>query len=649
MSVRFGHLLTRNLQRCALRLPVSSTLVSRSVRRLPTAPLLTTRSFHITPRFRLPAGTADAGVEVDEVQEQALITEFAELGEKGVIDQRIIDSITNGMGLKTMTDVQVHTINESIRGTDMIAQAKTGTGKTVAFLLPVIHRILQDPTLGSLRRGSTSSQDIRAVVISPTRELAEQIAVEAKKVTRGSGLRVQTAVGGTRKREGLARIQRDGCHILVGTPGRLLDIFSDPSSGVAAPKLQAFVLDEADRLLDIGFAPDIERIESFFPSRSQVDRQTLMFSATIPRSVKSLARNMLKSDFSFVNTVGDETPTHLRVPQKAVVLKGLENQLPALFEIAKRAVQAHIADPENVMPFKAIVYYGSTAEVGVARRAFTSMCRLLESLYEGRPPRIQTIEMHSRLTQAQRTFNSDSFRRMDTGVLFSSDVTARGMDFPNVSHVIQMGMPTDKDTYIHRLGRTARANKTGEGWILFPDIEFDTFGDRLGSLPIEEDASLEFASADFTNPTQLPESLASVYNTLLNEFTRMYDSDKLKAYNALNNQMSKHDRRESNRLLQQLATSIWGYPEAPRLSEPAHVRFGRSGGGQRAFGGSRSSGGYGDRRQSSYGDRRQSTYGDQSSYGGRGGSRGSYNSGRGRMNRGSDRQSYRGGRGEDSW
>ncbi|EGE04419.1 ATP-dependent RNA helicase mss116 [Trichophyton equinum CBS 127.97] len=626
MSVRFGQLLSRNLQRCAIRLPVASTLAKHSIRRLPIAPLLTSRAFHASPQFRVPAGTANAGVAVEDVGEAELITEFSELGEKGVVDQRLINAITKGMGLKTMTDVQAQTINESIQGIDMIAQAKTGTGKTVAFLLPVIHIILQDPTLGNLRRNFASAQDIRAVVISPTRELAEQIAVEAQKITRGSGLKVQTAVGGTRKREGLMRLQREGCHILVGTPGRLMDLFSDPTSGVAAPKLQAFVLDEADRLLDIGFAPDIERIQSFFPSRSQVDRQTLMFSATIPKSVKGLARSMLKPDFIFVNTVGDETPTHLRVPQRAVFLRGFENQLPALFEIAKRAVQAHAANPDTAMPFKAVVYYGSTAEVSVARRAFTALCRDLESLYTGRAPRIQTIEMHSRLTQAQRTFNSDSFRRATTGILFSSDVTARGMDFPNVSHVIQMGVPNDTDTYIHRLGRTARADKTGEGWILFPDIEFDAFGEKLRSLPIKEDTSIESASVDLTNPAQFSESIASVYDTLSKQFSRIFDDDKLKAYRAMNNQMSKYDKRESRRLLHQLATSIWGYPEPPYLPEPSPSRAGgRYSRSQR--GGSGGYGGYSDRRGGS-------------SYGGRGGSRGgSYGSGR---DYGRDRGFHRG-------
>src|SRR5699024_10117466 len=140
----------------------------------------------------------------------------------------------------------------------------------------------------------TSASDIRAIIISPTRELAEQIAAEARKVAGSTGVIVQTAVGGTRKREGLRAIQERGCHILVGTPGRLHDIFSDPYSGVSAPKLSALVLDEADRLLDIGFYPVIQDIQSLLPNRNEVDRQTLMFSATLPQGVLSMVKDTMK-------------------------------------------------------------------------------------------------------------------------------------------------------------------------------------------------------------------------------------------------------------------------------------------------------------------------------------------------------------------
>jgi ATP-dependent RNA helicase MSS116 len=148
--------------------------------------------------------------------------------------------MTEGMGLETMTEVQSKTINSAIKGTDIIAQAKTGTGKTVAFLLPVLQNIINvDPDLAKSVRGRrgprSTADDIRALIISPTRELAEQIADEAKKLVSGTGIIVQTAVGGTQKSMGLRAIQREGCHILVGTPGRLKDILSDPYTRVEAP------------------------------------------------------------------------------------------------------------------------------------------------------------------------------------------------------------------------------------------------------------------------------------------------------------------------------------------------------------------------------------------------------------------------------
>ena len=349
-----------------------------------------------------------------------------------------------------------------------LAQAKTGTGKTLAFLLPTLQNILNDPGVDVSKVGRysrTAPSEIRALIISPTRELAEQIAVEAKKVAFGTGLIVQTAVGGTQKRSGLMKIQREGCHLLIGTPGRLKDILSDPWTGVSAPKLNTLILDEADRLLDQGFAPDIKEIQAFLPDPSKIDRQTLMFSATVPREVMSLVRQTLKPGFQFVQTVReDEVPTHHRVPQKVVWMRGLENGMPAVLEIAKN-YQARRANGEDLRPFKAIVYYNSTAETKCAADAFNNLRRSYDF---GKTPlgELKMLEINSRLTQAERTRSAENFRRSPSGILFSSDVTARGMDFPDVTHVIQVGVPRDTETYIHRLGRTARAGKEGEGWLL---------------------------------------------------------------------------------------------------------------------------------------------------------------------------------------
>ncbi|KAI0388772.1 DEAD-domain-containing protein [Xylariaceae sp. FL0594] len=417
--------------------------------------------------------TASQAESTDE--DSGLITRFRDLSKLGV-NEGLVRAIVQGMGYEDMTQVQSMTINSALKGVDLVAQAKTGTGKTLAFLVPLFERVLQDqPHLIDRRaRRRASADDIRAIILSPTRELAEQIGVEAKKLAQNTGIVVQTAVGGTRKRESLWTMRREGCDVLVATPGRLLDLLSDPDSGIAAPKLKAFVLDEADRMLDVGFSDAIRDISEYLPPRHEVERQTLLFSATIPRSVIHLAKSMVRPDnFEFVQTIReDDVPTHDRIPQHLVKLQGYENMYPAILEIVKRAREQ---DPKA--PFKAIVFFSSTAAVQFAAEVFkqTSL----------RKSGIQTFQIHSRLTQQQRTTAAELFRRSQNSILFSSDVTARGMDFPNVTDVIQCGLPPDRDQYIHRVGRTGRAGNSGTGWLLLTEEEIAEARDRLAGLPIK--------------------------------------------------------------------------------------------------------------------------------------------------------------------
>ncbi|KAE8367159.1 P-loop containing nucleoside triphosphate hydrolase protein [Aspergillus caelatus] len=442
------------------------------------------------------SAVAEAQVQNAEAEQEGRLSSFKQLADQGLVDPIIIRTINKNMGIKTMTDVQSMTIQETLQGNDVLAQAKTGTGKTLAFLLPVVQNILKDPTVKkrSYRRSGATSADIRAIIISPTRELAEQIATEAKKIASGTGIVVQSAVGGTRKMEGLRRIQREGCHLLVGTPGRLKDILSDPESGVEAPKLSSFVLDEADRLLDDGFAPEIFEIQRLLPDPMNVDRQTLMFSATVPKEVMSMVHQSMKPDFKIIQTVKeDEVPTHFAVPQKIVTLDGFQNSLPAILELAKN-YQAHMANDRNARPFKAIVYFNSTMQVNLAHQVFKKLLNNPDDRRSGHPlNRIYIMELHSRLTQNRRTLTSDFFRNSRSGILFSSDVTARGLDFPDVTHVIQVGAPRSRDTYIHRIGRTGRANKEGEGWLLLHPGENNWIQKKLGDLPIEKDHTLATA------------------------------------------------------------------------------------------------------------------------------------------------------------
>lgn len=472
--------------------------------------------------------------------------------------------------------------------------------------------------------------EIRGLIISPTRELAEQIAVQAHMLAKGTGVVVQTAVGGSGKMEGLRKIRRDGCDLLIGTPGRLKDVLSDPYAGIKTSTLSSFVLDEADRLLDDGFAPEIMKIQDLLPNPLQVDRQTLMFSATVPREVMHMVRSTMKPKFNFVKTVrDDEVPTHLSVPQKVVQLHSLANSLPALLEIAKNYIAHSKANP-GLRPFKAIVYFNTAAEVNVAYDAVRRMDPDNRNRFLG-----STLFylMHARLTQNQRTRNAETFRRNPSSILLSSDVTARGMDFPDVTHVIQVGAPRARDSYIHRLGRTARANKTGEGWVLLPREQMYGFDDILGDLPIEQDTkSLATPTMDMSRPDGSPEAM-EIVDRVKSGMAHVDPQSKRDAYMAqLNVASSGSDamKRRNMESLNNLAIHGYQMEQPPSLSPLIATRLGlaRVPGVNIGHGsifsdmvggdGKMSGGGFGGRRGGSYGnDRNSYRYGNRSTMGGR--------------------------------
>ncbi|KAF2773214.1 DEAD-domain-containing protein [Teratosphaeria nubilosa] len=509
------------------------------------------RSLHQTSILCQQAAAAQQAAPAQD-GENGKVTRFADLERNGIIHPTVVRTLTQGMGLETMTEVQAATINEALRGTDIIAQAKTGTGKTIGFLLPVLQNILKlDPELArpdfSRQGPRTTADDIRALIISPTRELAEQIATEARRLVQGTSIVVQTAVGGTQKSAGLRAIQRQGCHILVGTPGRLKDILSDSYTRVEAPDLSALVFDEADRLLDQGFWPEIQEIIRLLPTPAEKDRQTLMFSATVPREVVDLVRSTLKPGFKFVKTVrDDEEPTHQRVPQKIVTVRGFENKLPALIELIQQGIEA--SKQPGGRPFKAIVYYNSTAEVALAASSLRALrpanqdnadnnagspfsANSRSGSHPWSPTRIYSI--HAQLAQDRRTRAADSFRRAESAILISSDVTARGMDFPNVTHVIQMAVPPSQEQYVHRIGRTARAGKEGEGWLLVTPEEARETRSRLRRLPMKPSGELKSADIDLTNPGKASVETVNILNMLRVAMPTVPYEEKQKVYLAL--------------------------------------------------------------------------------------------------------------------
>lgn len=529
-----------------------------------------------------------------------------------------------------------------------VAQAKTGTGKTLAFLIPMVNKLLEEGSSGAsyrdTRRGATN---VRAVILSPTRELAQQIGAEASRLVEGTGLRVQTAVGGTSKREDLYRMRQQGCDILVATPGRLNDLLGDPYANVAAPNLSFFVLDEADRMLDIGFHDQIIEITNKLPARDEVPRQVMLFSATIPRDVVRLSKSLVDaSSFEFVQTIDpNATPTVDKIAQKIVTLPGLENAFPAILELASRSTRAHRAG-EVDHPFKAIVFLNYTLHVQVAAQLFGALSHELRRRERGQGPGARfdlppVLSIHSKLTQQGRSRAADEFRRARSAILISSDVTARGMDFPNVSHVIQVHVPQSRDTYVHRIGRTARAEKTGEAWLMIVEDEIPSARRLLPGLPIQRDTSLlaaahkphalpapsdDGAVADESHPSHLFEAVQTAGK-------RVGRRDVAAAYKILlersNGQLGEIPVHRRVEMANRWAEHTFGLPEPPAVDrfaaqkmgiehvpgvrvgrdefEDEEFEGGRGGGrGQRGGGG----GGWGDR-----GGRGS----DRGGYGGRGG------------------------------
>ncbi|PSR77127.1 P-loop containing nucleoside triphosphate hydrolase protein [Coniella lustricola] len=443
------------------------------------------------------------------------INRFAELDTVGV-HRNIIRAIVGDMKYEKMTDVQAMSMNPALAGKDIVAQARTGTGKTLGFLVPTIQRIIQtDPSLGERSSKRATADNIRAIIVSPTRELAEQIGAEARKLCAHTGVIVQTAVGGMNKPMMLRRTRQEGCHLLVGTPGRLNDLLGDEYSGIDAPNLSALVLDEADRMLDQGFERELRDIVSKLPDRRATPRQTLLFSATIPKNVVSLARTYVDAaNFQFVQTIDpNEAPTHEKVPQNIVPVPGFEHFIPAFLEIIDKA-QAGEHGPE---PFKAIAFFNNTVVVQLFNEIFGALPRYVPNL----PP---TFAIHSGLDQRQRTRAADAFRRAQSGILISSDVTARGMDFPGVTHVLQFSVPTERDQYIHRLGRTGRAGNAGQGWLIVRKDEINNARRTLPGLPIKRNDTLTTAAVDTldTPKEELPAYFQHVANAM-----RRVDQDKI--------------------------------------------------------------------------------------------------------------------------
>src|SRR5438552_5055326 len=319
------------------------------------------------------------------------------------------------------TPVQAEAVPAILAGRDLIATAQTGTGKTAPFLLPILHQLL------GLPRGTT-----QALVITPTRELAQQIDDVCLGLAYHTPLRVGILVGGTAMGP-QEKALRAGVEVVIATPGRLLDHMRQNQPRF--DRLHTLVLDEADRMLDMGFLPDLKRIVARLPSR----KQTLLFSATMPPVIAQLAREILRN------------PRTIQIGRRSAPAVGITQAAYPVAEHLKTALLRHLLR-HTEMP--SVLVFTRTKQL--ARR----LARTIAA--DG----FAVTELHSNLTQPQRNRAMEGFRRGDFQVLVATNIAARGIDVAHITHVISFDVPHVPDDYVHRIGRTARHEAEGDAFVL---------------------------------------------------------------------------------------------------------------------------------------------------------------------------------------
>ncbi len=320
-------------------------------------------------------------------------------------------------GYTTPTEVQTRAIPPLLEGKDLLATAQTGTGKTAAFSLPIIQTLAAGPR----------SRNIRALILTPTRELAIQIHESIKTYGRGLPVRSTVVMGGVSAGAQI-RDLRSGPDVLVATPGRLLDLHNQ--GYVKLGHVQVFVLDEADRMLDMGFIHDVKKISALIPPR----RQTMLFSATMPTEVANLANELLRN------------PETIAVARQSTVAANIDQRVLFVDQANKKDLLTHILTSGNIQ--RALVF----------TRTKHRADRITKQLYQSG---ISSDAIHSNKSQNARQKALAAFDRGRVRVLVATDIVARGIDVDGITHVINYELPHEPESYVHRIGRTARAGAEG--------------------------------------------------------------------------------------------------------------------------------------------------------------------------------------------
>jgi ATP-dependent RNA helicase RhlE len=356
------------------------------------------------------------------------LTSFLNLGLTQSITRALVDE-----QYTTPTPIQAQTIPQVLAARDVVGIAQTGTGKTAAFALPILHRLA-----ASSQR--PDARGCRVLVLSPTRELSAQIVESFRTYGRYLRPQVALAIGGV-PINGQIRALAAGVDVLVATPGRLLDLMK--SRAIHLDRVEVFVLDEADRMLDMGFIHDIRRIVTKLPAK----RQTLLFSATMPREIADLASHMLRD------------PVRVAVTPAATTVERIAQRVIHLDRAGKPALLAEILRQESV------------ARTLVFTRTKRGADRVVRALAKAG---LAAEAIHGNKSQGQRERVLAAFRTGRLRTLIATDIAARGLDVDGISHVVNYDLPNIPESYVHRIGRTARAGADGVA-ISFCDIEERAF------------------------------------------------------------------------------------------------------------------------------------------------------------------------------
>eukprot|EP01007_Sphenomonas_quadrangularis_P000486 NODE_132_length_2038_cov_125.452489_g101_i0.p1 GENE.NODE_132_length_2038_cov_125.452489_g101_i0~~NODE_132_length_2038_cov_125.452489_g101_i0.p1 ORF type:complete len:584 (+),score=148.81 NODE_132_length_2038_cov_125.452489_g101_i0:56-1807(+) len=382
------------------------------------------------------SATAASGALPVHVVGQGLPSPWKSFAE-GSFHRQILTTIEKA-GFQSLSQIQAHALPIALSGRDLVGVSQTGSGKTLAYALPAIQRVLEADKQQSTKKLP------RALVLAPTRELAVQIRTETDRFGRAVGLRNACLFGGAAKHQQIAEL-REGPHLVVATPGRLMDLIESRPDLLTLSHVDYLVLDEADRMLDMGFEPQVRKIcSNLSPAKKP---QILMFSATWPREIQKLAADFME-DFAHVTIGSDDLACNHDIAQQFVQTTRLrkKDQLMTILQDLKASGS----------PVKVLIFVNTKRDVDfleetLSRKGF------------------KVVGLSGDRSQSQRDYAMDAFKRGSASLLVATDVAARGIDVKDITHVINYDLPGAIDSYVHRVGRTGRAGKSGTAISLLTD------------------------------------------------------------------------------------------------------------------------------------------------------------------------------------